>query len=136
MRTHIRILAILHLVAGVIVGAGSLFFMLTMAGIGSVPGFLAGGPVGAIGGAAAFGAIGFMFSFLTLTWSLAHLAAGYGLLSCRSWARVLAIVSCLFHVLTFPIGTIFTAYTLWVLLSEKGQAVFSDSIREYEYIHY
>jgi len=46
---------------------------------------------------------------------LPGLLAGYGLLTRKPWARVLAIVVGILSLLNFPIGTAIGIYTLWVL---------------------
>src|SRR5579863_2189444 len=45
------------------------------------------------------------------------LAAGWGLLDRRPWARMLAIVIGCLSLLSFPFGTALGIYTLWVLAS-------------------
>lgn len=54
--------------------------------------------------------------FLSAT-AVIGLAAGWGLLDRRSWARVLAIVIGCLSLLSFPFGTALGIYTLWVLAS-------------------
>lgn len=53
--------------------------------------------------------------------SLAGLAAGIGLLERRTWARVLAIVLGIIHMIHFPFGTALGVYTLWVLMPNECQ---------------
>ncbi|HZY62866.1 MAG TPA: zinc ribbon domain-containing protein [Edaphobacter sp.] len=55
--------------------------------------------------------------------------AGFGLLSRRSWARVLAIVLAILALLKFPLGTALGIYTLWVLAPAQSRAEY-DSIAE------
>jgi hypothetical protein len=52
--------------------------------------------------------------FLSAT-ALVGLAAGWGLLDRRPWARVFAIVVGCLSLLSFPFGTALGIYTLWVL---------------------
>jgi hypothetical protein len=47
--------------------------------------------------------------------ALPGLAAGYGLLTRKSWARMLAIVVAILGLLNFPLGTAIGLYALWVL---------------------
>jgi hypothetical protein len=80
-----------------------------------------------------FGRIGFLFlpvparafvlpivgglgAFLTVA-SVAGIAAGWGLIDRRPWARSLAIVLGCLALIDFPFGTALGIYTLWVLLS-------------------
>lgn len=55
--------------------------------------------------------------------------AGYGLLSRRPWARVLAIVLAILALLKFPVGTALGIYTLWVLAPAQSRAEY-DAIAE------
>jgi hypothetical protein len=50
--------------------------------------------------------------------SCAGILAGYGLLQCFSWARMLAIVMGFLDVLHMPLGTALGIYTIWTLLSQ------------------
>ncbi|HEV2383033.1 MAG TPA: zinc ribbon domain-containing protein [Terriglobia bacterium] len=54
--------------------------------------------------------------FLSAT-AVIGLAAGWGLLDRRLWARMLAIVIGCLSLLSFPFGTALGIYTLWVLAS-------------------
>jgi len=54
--------------------------------------------------------------FLSAT-AVIGLAAGWGLLERRPWARMLAIVIGCLSLLSFPFGTALGIYTLWVLAS-------------------
>lgn len=58
---------------------------------------------------AAFGVLGAIFAILGI-------AAGWGLLERRSWARGLAIVAGGLSLLSIPFGTALGIYTLWVLV--------------------
>lgn len=74
--------------------------------------------------------VGALVPFIAITAAvMAALAflVGFGLLSRRSWGRVLAIVIAILSLLKFPIGTALGIYTLWVLVP-------SQSAREYDAI--
>ncbi len=49
-----------------------------------------------------------------------------GLRRLRSWARIAAAILSAIGLIGFPIGTLISAYFLYLLLSEKGSIVFSD----------
>ncbi|TWT54028.1 hypothetical protein Pla22_16630 [Rubripirellula amarantea] len=49
-----------------------------------------------------------------------------GLRRFESWARIATVVLSIIGLLAFPIGTLISAYVLYLMLSEKGQIVFSD----------
>jgi hypothetical protein len=57
------------------------------------------------------------------------LAAGWGLLDRRPWARMLAIVIGCISVLSFPFGTALGIYTLWVLASAGADAEYERLAR-------
>lgn len=48
--------------------------------------------------------------------------AGWGLLRREPWARILALVIGCLSLLNIPFGTALGIYTLWVLLSQNGEA--------------
>jgi hypothetical protein len=51
---------------------------------------------------------------------------GYGVRRLQRWARIGAIIFSVMGLLALPIGTLISAYFLYLLLSEKGRIVFSD----------
>jgi hypothetical protein len=53
------------------------------------------------------------------------LLAGYGLLTRKPWARVLAIVVGILGLLNFPVGTAIGIYTLWVLMQPAASEYFA-----------
>ncbi|MBL4847826.1 MAG: hypothetical protein JKY65_20110 [Planctomycetes bacterium] len=62
---------------------------------------------------------------------LALLTSGYGLRTLKPWTRVLSSILCGLGLFSFPFGTLFNAYFLWLILSAKGTTVFSE---DYKYI--
>jgi hypothetical protein len=56
--------------------------------------------------------------------ALPGLAAGWGLLNFRPWARILGIVLSAINLLNFPFGTLLGIYGLWVLLSADTEPLF------------
>ncbi len=65
-----------------------------------------------------------VITLFLLAGSVAGILAGWGLLKCYPWARVLALVLGAISLIHFPLGTALGIYTLWVLLP-------SESEREY-----
>jgi hypothetical protein len=55
----------------------------------------------------------------------ALLATGIGVYKLSPWARISGIVLAAIGLLGFPLVTLISIYTLWVLLSKKGRTVFS-----------
>jgi hypothetical protein len=92
-----------------------LFFLLT--GIGAVTGDgVAFGILSVTGTALAL--------FLALL-SLPGVLAGYGLLTRKSWGRLLALVVSILGLMNFPLGTIIGVYALWVLLQKESSFYFA-----------
>jgi hypothetical protein len=58
--------------------------------------------------------------------ALPSLAAGYGLINYKEWARVLGIVLSAINLINIPLGTIVGAYGLWVLLNKETERLFSS----------
>jgi hypothetical protein len=54
-----------------------------------------------------------------------------GLRRLRNWARIVAVVFSVLGLIAIPIGTLISAYFLYLLVSEKGRIVFSD---EYKHV--
>lgn len=51
---------------------------------------------------------------------------GYGLWKLKPWSRWIAVAFSALGLLVVPIGTLISAYILYLLLSEKGKMVFSE----------
>lgn len=66
-------------------------------------------------------AVGLLFAVL----GIPGLLAGYGLLTKKPWARVLAIVVGILSLVNFPIGTAIGLYTLWVLMQPAATEYFA-----------
>jgi hypothetical protein len=64
--------------------------------------------------------VGPSVGLLLVMLALPGLAAGYGLLTRRPWARVLAIVVGILGLPNFPIGTAIGLYALWGALPHAG----------------
>jgi hypothetical protein len=73
--------------------------------------------------------VGSTIGLLLALLSVPGLAAGYGLLTRKPWARVLAIVVAVLGLLNFPVGTAIGIYALWVLLQTSTANYFETSPR-------
>ena len=116
MAIHVKILGWLHLVFGAL---GLLTALAFMGGM-MVGGLFTGSLAGLIG----FSMIGTFAAVIVIAYAIPGLLAGYGLLRLAPWARVLTIVLALFELIRFPFGTCLGVYSLWVLLSADGAALF------------
>lgn len=133
MNRHFDLIGILFLAIGaigmvtgllVLLGVGALALgvggLATLAeGLGA--GVLAGGTLGLIAVAAAG---------LTFLVSLPSVIAGRGLMMRRPWAPAVALVLCLFHLFSFPLGTALAVYTAWALLSEDGNRAWELAVAQ------
>ena len=121
MDTHVKVLAALYIVFGVL---GSLFGLGMMALLGVI------GVAGAASDPDAWVAIpilgftGVALGVFMLALSLPGIIAGIGLLKYRRWARILTIVLSALNLMNIPFGTILGIYGLWVMLSDDGSRLF------------
>ncbi len=107
LQQHITILGWLYIVGHAVFLAIGAFVFLLLVGLAPVT----GEPeptwiLGVVGTA-----IGLLFAAL----GVPGLLAGYGLLTKKPWARVLAIVVGILSLVNFPVGSAIGLYTLWVL---------------------
>jgi tetrahydromethanopterin S-methyltransferase subunit D len=68
--------------------------------------------------------VGTSVGVLMAVLGLPGLLAGYGLLTRKSWARILAIVVGILNLINFPLGTAIGIYTVWVLLQPTATEYF------------
>ena len=116
MATHIKILAWLHIVFGIL---GALAALAILGGSMFGAAF-----AGSLANSAIVGIAGGAVSIIIGALAALQLIAGYGLLIRRPWARILTIVLGVISLIRFPWGTALGIYTLWVLLSKDGAAQF------------
>ena len=127
MDTHVRVLAVLHIVMGgigIVIGLGCLLLFGGIAGIVGVagePDALVAIPILSLIGGAVF--------VILLILSLPSIIAGIGLLKYRPWARILTIVLSAIDLLNVPIGTAIGIYGLWVLLSRETEPLFQRHLQ-------
>jgi hypothetical protein len=119
--THVKVLAYLYIVFGVLGSLIGLGFMTVLgvigaAGAASDPDAWMALPILGITGAA--------LGFFMLALSLPGIIAGIGLLKYRPWARILTIVLSALNLMNFPFGTVLGIYGLWVMLSDEGSRLF------------
>jgi len=69
--------------------------------------------------------VGMAVGLLLAALALPGLAAGYGLLKHKPWARILAIVVGVFSLVNFPVGTAIGIYTFWVLMQPAAADYFA-----------
>jgi hypothetical protein len=117
LHLHVSILGWLCILGNALLLLGGAFVFILLAGIGA-----ASGDSQALG---ILGIIGTAVGMLLAALALPGLAAGYGLLRRRAWARVLALVLSILALAGFPLGTLVGAYAIWVLLQNTASAYFA-----------
>jgi hypothetical protein len=124
MQTHVKILAILHIVfgaLGVLVGLGIFAFFGGIAGLIHMdhdPDAAFVVPM--------MGAIGGFVLIVLLAVSIPGIIAGVGLMSYQPWARILTIVLSILELVSIPFGTALGIYGLWVLFNADGVRLFEQ----------
>ena len=118
---HIRVVAILTLVAGVLALVPAVLALLVGMGM------MAGGAFSNYPGGLwmAGGIMGIIATVMALL-GLPGIIAGYGLLARRAWARPLTLVLAILHLFAFPFGTALSIYQFWVLFINQ------DTVRAYQ----
>ena len=124
MTQHVTILGAFHIVLG---GLGLVIAFVIIVVFGRVAGAISLGAADEPDAWIAIPAVGIVGSVLlviALTLSLPGIVAGLGLIKHKAWARVLAIVLSVLHLINFPFGTLLSIYGLWVLLSRDTERLF------------
>jgi hypothetical protein len=116
MEQHIKIVAILHIILGILGAVAGVIFLLMMAGAG----FASGDRDAAL----ASGTCGLLLGGFLILISIPSILAGVGLQKRKQWARILTIILAILNILNFPIGTAIGAYSLWVLLNDQTKGYF------------
>jgi hypothetical protein len=123
--THVKVLGWLFIVFGV-------FYVMLAFGMSAVLGLVAsfvasqGDPDSAMG-ATILGLTGGAFFIFWLCVGIPGILAGYGLLTFKPWARILAIVLSAIRLINIPIGTVLGVYGLWVLFSKETETLFQKN---------
>lgn len=117
LHLHITVLGWLYVVGHAIFLLIGLFIFLLLTGIGVASGDSTAMMVLSV--------IGTTVSLVLVTLAIPGLVAGYGLLTRKSWGRILAIVVGILSLINFPLGTAVGIYTLWVLFQEEATDYFT-----------
>ena len=123
METHVKVLGILYIAVSALSLIGALFLMLVFGGTAGIVGATAD-PSDAAIAIPILGIAGTALVALLMLLALPGLIAGWGLLSFKPWARILAIVLCVLNLINFPFGTVLGIYGLWVLLNKETERLF------------
>jgi hypothetical protein len=126
MSGHVRVLATLHIVFGVLGILGGLIVLVFFGGLAGLIGFVENDASKWVA-IPIMGGIGTIVFVLSLALSLPGIIAGVGLLRLAPWSRVLTIILSAIELLHVPFGTLLGAYGLWVMLSREGERLFARS---------
>jgi len=121
---HVAFVGVLFIIWGLLtalVGVSTLALGIgAVALLSSAAGRGGGGQVAAGVTAIAFTTL----AIIAIVWGMAHVLVGVPLRQRKAWARVIALLLGSVDLLLLPYGTALGLYTLWVLLNEKGRALF------------
>ena len=126
MTAHVDLVGVLFIIWGLLT---TLVGVSTLAlGIGAVA-LIVSASRGGGGGQVAAGMTAAVFTalaFIAIIWGMAHVIVGVPLRRRRPWARLIALMLGSVDLLLLPYGTALGAYALWVLLNERGKALFAE----------
>lgn len=71
--------------------------------------------------------IGLCVAALLFVLSAPGIVAGYGLLRCKKWSRILTIVLAIIHAFNVPLGTALAVYALWVMTQDEAVRILDKS---------
>jgi hypothetical protein len=124
VQSHVDFVGVLFIVWGLLT---TLVGLSTLAlGVSAAAMIASASRDGGAGGFAA-GATAAVFTTLAIIaiiWGSAHVVVGVPLRRHRPWARLMALMLGSADLLLLPYGTALGMYALWVLLNEKGKALF------------
>jgi heme/copper-type cytochrome/quinol oxidase subunit 4 len=115
-KTHIKIVALLHLGFGIMVLFGAIAFAMAIGipfGITLSQGETEAPKVLAI--------IGFIIGGILTILALPGIIGGWGLYTERSWGKPVVLVLSVLQLANIPFGTALGIYSLWALLSNPQQ---------------
>ena len=122
MPAHVDFVGVLFIVWGLLT---ALIGLSTLAlGVGAVPLMRATEPGSSQFAAGLTVAVFITLAVIAILWGAAHVVVGVPLRRHRPWARLMALTLGSLDLVLLPFGTALGAYALWVLLNEKGKALF------------
>jgi len=124
MDTHVKVVAVLHIVMGAIGLVCAMIVMLVVGGAAGIVG--ASGDPEAVAAIPIIGIAGTAVVAILAVLSFPSLIVGIGLWKYLGWARVGGIVLSILMLLGFPVLTIVGVYGLWVLFSKETERLFNE----------
>src|SRR5476651_1288912 len=123
MKSHVVFVCALFIVWGlltVVIGVSTLTLGVGAVALITSASHGGGGQVAAGITAAAFTAL----ALIAILWGAVHVFIGVALRRCTPWSRLIALMLGSVDLLLLPYGTALGVYALYVLLNEKGRALF------------
>jgi hypothetical protein len=125
MDTHVKVLGWLFILFGAV------YVLLAFAfatGFSLLATFVAAQPDdGSLIGASILGLAGSALFIFWLCVGIPGIITGWGLLTTKSWARIVGIILSAVRLISFPIGTALGIYGLWVLFHKDTEAMFNGA---------
>ena len=120
MRQHVTVVGALHIglgALGILTGA-FVFALLFGVGLLTLAQDEAAFPI--------LTAVGGLIALFLVALSVPGIIGGIGLLRWKPWARFLVLILAVFDLLNIPIGTAVGVYTIWVLMQDETEQLFSS----------
>jgi|SRR5215831_4975837 len=125
MATHVKVVAVLFIVFGVLGALLALFSSVIFSALAAIVGSTHD-PDASLG-VAVLGLTGATLTIVLLVLSIPNIVCGWGLLRLRPWSRILGIVLAAISLIRVPFGTIFGIYALVILFNKETEALFQKS---------
>jgi hypothetical protein len=127
LNSHVDFVGLLFIVWGLLtalIGVSTLALGVAAAALVSSAGRSGGGQVAAGLTAAIFTTL----AIIAIVWGAVHVIVGVPLRRRRPRARLIALLLGSVDLVLLPYGTALGIYALWVLLSERGKALFVEGV--------
>ncbi|HUI79681.1 MAG TPA: hypothetical protein VLY24_17265 [Bryobacteraceae bacterium] len=122
MLTHLKIIAVLHIILGAMGIFAAFTVLLLMGGIAGLVGTSDRSP-DAVWAIPIIGGIGGIICLVLIVLWLPGLVGGIGLLRLAPWSRVYMIVISALDLLSIPFGTALGIYGIWALTRPESEAL-------------
>jgi hypothetical protein len=122
MATHVKVIAVFYVAAGVLLLIGAFFSQIVLALLAGIVG--ASGEEGAAVGAGILGFAGVALTLLLLAFAVPFLVTSWGLFKLRPWARILGIILAAICLTQIPFGTLLGVYALIVFFQKDTERLF------------
>ena len=122
MNAQVDFVGVLFIVWGLLTALIGLSTLLL--GVGALALMRPADPEGSQFAAGLTVAVFITLAVIAILWGAAHVVVGVPLRRRKPWARLMALTLGSLDLVLLPFGTALGAYALWVLLHEKGKALF------------